>query len=145
MDLSKIVAIGGKPGLFQIIGQGKNSVLVTSLLDGSRFAAFSHQKMSSLEEISIYTSGEDRPLKEVFKNIMLVMGAELDFDPKKISNNELLQKFELAVPDFSRESVYASDMRKVFSWFQLLSQKNLLDFSEEATSSDEVSKEADNA
>ncbi len=130
MDLSKIVAIGGKPGLFQIIGQGKNSVLVGSLLDGKRFAAFSHQKMSSLEEISIYTTGEDKPLKEVFKNIHEVMGDTLDFDYKKMSNQELAAKFEIAVPDYATESVYPSDMRKVFAWYELLMQKNLLDFSE---------------
>ncbi|MBW7847277.1 MAG: DUF5606 domain-containing protein [Bacteroidales bacterium] len=130
MDLSKIVAIGGKPGLYQMIGQGKNNVLVESLLDGKRFAAFAHEKLSVLEEISIYTTGEDRPLKEVFKNIRRNIGETLDFDFKKLSNNELAAKFELAVPDYSVESVYVSDMRKVFSWYQLLQQKGLLDFNE---------------
>ncbi len=144
MDLSKIVAIGGKAGLFQIIGQGKNNVLVESLLDGKRFAAFAHEKMSVLQEISIYTTGEDKPLKEVFKNIREVMGETLDFDLKKLSNNELSEKFELVVSDFSQESVYPSDMRKVFSWYQLLQQKGLLDFSEtaEETAGSEPSPEA---
>lgn len=144
MDLSKIVAIGGKPGLFQVIGQGKNNVLVESLLDGKRFAAFAHEKMSILEEISIYTTGEDRPLKEVFKSIREKIGQTLDFDLKKLANNELSSKFELVVPDYAVESVYVSDMRKVFAWYQLLQQKGLLDFSEaQAESEAEVKPQED--
>ncbi len=131
MDLSKIVAVGGKPGLFQVTGQGKNNVLLESLIDGKRFAAFAQHKMSSLEEISIFTTTEDRPLKEVFKHIRETMGETLDFDAKKLSNSELAEKFELAVPDYNAESVYPSDMKKVFSWYSLLSQKNLLVFDEE--------------
>ncbi len=69
MDLTKIVSISGKPGLFEVTGQGKNSVVVESLLDGKRFPAFAQDRMSSLEEISIFTTTEDMPLKEVFKNI----------------------------------------------------------------------------
>jgi uncharacterized protein YjaG (DUF416 family) len=87
--------------------------------------------MSSLEEISIFTTTEDRPLKEVFKHILETMGETLDFDAKKLSNSELAEKFELAVPDYNAESVYPSDMKKVFSWYSLLSQKNLLVFDEE--------------
>ncbi len=145
MDLSKIVAIGGKPGLYKVTGQGKNSVLVESLIDGKRIAAFTHDKMSSLEEISIFTTGEDRSLKEVFRNIHEVMGDELDFDAKKLSNEALSEKFEIAVPDYAAESVYPSDMKKVFSWYALLNQKKLLDFSPEAApETEETEKEVTN-
>ena len=130
MDLSKIVSISGKPGLFLVTGQGKSNVIVESLLDGKRFPAFLHDKMSSLEEISIFTEGEDRPLKEVFKKIHDEMGDNLDFDIKKLNQNQLKEKFEIVVPDYNTESVYPSDMKKVFSWYQMLVEKNLLDFTE---------------
>jgi hypothetical protein len=130
MDLSKIVSISGKPGLFLVTGQGKSNVIVESLLDGKRFPAFLHDKMSSLEEISIFTEGEDRPLKEVFKKIHTEMGASLDFDVKNLNQNQLKEKFEIVVPDYNTESVYPSDMKKVFSWYQMLVEKNLLDFTE---------------
>ncbi len=131
MDLSKIVSISGKPGLYQVTGQGKNSVVVESLLDGKRFPAFAHDRMSSLEEISIFSTGEDVPLKEVFKSIHEKMGDTLDFEVKKLSNDELKEKFAIVVPDFDQESVYPSDMKKVFNWYQLLGEKQLLDFTEE--------------
>lgn len=144
MDLSKIVAIGGKPGLYQVTGQGKNSVLVESLLDGKRFAAFAQHKMSSLEEISIFTTTEDRPLKEVFKHMHETMGETLDFDVKKLNNEQLAEKFELAVPDFNAEAVYPSDMKKVFTWYNLLSQKNLLVFDEASEAQAETEEKSEN-
>ena len=131
MDLKKIVTISGKPGLFLVNGQGKNSIVVESLLDEKRFPAFMNDKMSSLEEISIFTTTEDRPLKEVFKNIHEKIGETIDFEPKKIAEKELKVKFELIVPDYDKDGVYVSDMRKVFAWYKLLTEKNMLDFSEE--------------
>ncbi|PKP51542.1 MAG: hypothetical protein CVT92_12510 [Bacteroidetes bacterium HGW-Bacteroidetes-1] len=130
MDLSKIVSISGKPGLFKITGQGKNNVLVESLLDGKRFAAFSHHRMSTLEEISIFTTSDDMPLKEVFKSIHKEMGEQLDFDAKKLSPEQLREKFTLVVPEYNEEAVYVSDIKKVFSWYNILTKNNLLDFSE---------------
>ncbi|MFZ4463505.1 MAG: DUF5606 domain-containing protein [Bacteroidales bacterium] len=130
MDLSKIVSISGKPGLFLVTGQGKSNVIVESLIDGKRFPAFLHDKMSSLEEISIFTEGDDRPLKEVFKKIHTEMGVNLEFDVKKLNQNQLKEKFETVVPDYNTEAVYPSDMKKVFTWYQMLVEKNLLDFSE---------------
>jgi len=131
MDLTKIVSISGKPGLFLVTGQGKNSVVVESLLDGKRFPAFAQDRMSSLEEISIFTTTEDMPLKQVFKNIHEKMGETLDFEAKKLSTDELKEKFGEVVPDFDEEAVYPSDMKKVFNWYKLLSEKEMLDFTEE--------------
>ncbi len=130
MDLTKIVSISGKPGLFQVSGQSKNSVVVESLLDGKRFPAFTQDRISSLEEISIFTSNEDKPLKEVFRSIHEKMGEKLDFEVKKLSNDQLKARFEEVVPDYDTEAVYPSDMKKVFSWYQLLMDKQMLDFSD---------------
>lgn len=132
MDLSKIVSISGKSGLFIITAQGKHNVVVESLLDGKRFPAFVQNKMSSLEEISIFTTNEDVPLKVVFKNIHEKIGDVLDFDIKKLTEQQLKAKFQLILPDYNEDAVYSSDMKKVFAWYQLLMEKNLLDFTEEA-------------
>ncbi len=141
MDLTKIVSISGKPGLFQVTGQGKNSVVVESLLDGKRFPAFAQDRMSSLEEISIFTTTEDMLLKEVFKNIHEKLGDKLDFEAKKLSVDALKEKFALVVPDFDEEAVYPSDMKKVFNWYQLLIEKQLLDFTEEAKEPSEITNQ----
>ncbi|HMM11842.1 MAG TPA: DUF5606 domain-containing protein [Bacteroidales bacterium] len=137
MDLSKIVSIAGKPGLFKVLGSGKNTILVESLTDGKRFPAFTHQRISSLEEISIFTTGEDKPLKEVFKGMYEKFGLDIGFSPKDLSHAELAEKFALAVPDFDTERVYPSDMKKAFNWYKQLADKNLLDFSEPEAKNEE--------
>jgi len=131
MDLKKIVSISGKPGLFKVTGQGKQSVVVESLIDGKRFPAFAHDRMSSLEEISMYTQNGDRPLKEIFKALKDKFGNDIGFDPKKADNNLLKSRFAEVVPDYDTEAVYSSDIKKVFSWYMLLVEKELLDFNDE--------------
>ncbi len=131
MDLSKVVAISGKPGLFLVSSQGAGKLIVESLLDGKKTPAFANDKISSLEEISIFTTGEDKPLKEVFMSIHEKMGDKIDFDPKKASPVELREKFLLVLPDYDEDAVYQSDMKKVFQWYQLLNDKGILDFSVE--------------
>ena len=131
MDLSKIVSISGKPGLYQIKSQAIGRIIVESVVDGKCIPAFAHDRMSSLEEISIFSTDEDRPLKDVFKMIHEKMGDKVDFDYKKASNDELREKFAFVMPDYDEEAVYPSDMKKVFAWYQMLMDKNLLDFTEE--------------
>ena len=131
MDLSKVVSISGKPGLFLIKSQAVGRIIVESLIDGKCMPAFAHDRMSSLEEISIFSVDEDKPLKEVFKGIHDTMGDKVDFDFKKASNEELKAKFLVVMPDFDQEAVYPSDIKKVFAWYQLLIDRNMLDFTEE--------------
>jgi len=131
MDLSKIVSISGKPGLYVIKSQTVGRLIVESVVDGKCIPAFARDRMSSLEEISIFSTDEDRPLKEVFKMIHEKMGDTIDFDYKKASNDELREKFAFVMPDYDEEAVYPSDMRKVFAWYQMLNDKGLLDFTEE--------------
>ena len=141
MDLSKVVAISGKPGLFLVSGQGTGKLVVESLLDGKRSPAFVNDKISSLEEISIFTTDDDKPLKEVFMSIHEKLGDSIGFDPKKVSPVELKEKFELVLPEYDEDSVYQSDMKKVFQWYQLLNDKGLLDFTVEEEKSEENSEE----
>lgn len=141
MDLSKIVSIAGKPGLFQIKSQAVGRIIVESLVDGKCTPAFAHDRMSSLEEISIFSVDEDRPLKEVFKMINEKMGEKVDFDFKKASNDQLRAKFLEVMPDYDQDAVYPSDMKKVFAWYQMLMDKNLLDFTEEEKPAEEAATE----
>jgi hypothetical protein len=142
MDLTKIVSISGKPGLYVIKSQAIGRLIVESVLDGRCTPAFARDRMSSLEEISIFSTDEDRPLKDVFKMIHEKMGDKVDFDYKKASNDELREKFAFVMPDYDEDAVYPSDMRKVFAWYQMLMDKNLLDFTEEEA---QPEAEAENA
>ena len=141
MDLSKIVSISGKPGLYVVKSQAVGRLIVESVVDGKCSPAFARDRMSSLEEISIFSTDEDRPLKEVFMMIHEKMGDKVDFDFKKASNDELREKFALIMPDYDEEAVYPSDMRKVFAWYQMLNDKGLLDFTVEEENSEETPEE----
>ena len=141
MDLSKIVSISGKPGLYVVKSQAVGRLIVESVIDGKCSPAFARDRMSSLEEISIFSTDEDRPLKEVFMMIHEKMGDKVDFDFKKASNEELREKFALVMPDYDEEAVYPSDMRKVFAWYQMLNDKGLLDFTVEEEKPEETSEE----
>lgn len=131
MDLSKILSISGKPGLYQLVGEAKANLVVESLIDGKRGPAFSHERISTLEEISIYTASEDIPLKDVFKTLYEKQDGQPVTDPKKASSNELKKSFEEILPDYDRDAVYVSDMKKVFVWYNFLLAKDMLDFTEE--------------
>lgn len=132
MDLSKILSISGKGGLFKVVSQSKNAVIVESLVDKKRFPAFGHERMSSLEEISIFTTGDDRPLKEVMKAFFDKLEGKAALDSKS-ADKDLVQKFGEIVPDYDTDRVYVSDIRKIFAWYNLLLSNDLLDFSEETS------------
>lgn len=140
MDLSKILSISGKSGLFQVVSQLKNAVLVESLLDKKRFPAFAHEKISSLEEIAVFTATEDKPLKDILKSIFDKLEGKPALDAK--SDNKLIQAFFLeVVPDYDSERVYISDIRKIITWYNLLLEHQLLDFTEKEEEKSEEKKE----
>ena len=125
MDLSKILSISGKPGLYLLVSQTKTGALVESLLDGKRQPAFSNERISSLEDISIFTLEEDIPLKKVFE---LIYSKENGGEciSHKSDNNKIVQYMEEILPDFDRDRVYVSDMKKLFSWYNILNAKRLI-------------------
>ena len=125
-----------------IKSQAVGRLIVESVIDGKCSPAFARERMSSLEEISIFSTDDDRPLKEVFMMIHEKMGDKVDFDYKKASNDELREKFAFVMPDYDEEAVYPSDMRKVFAWYQMLVDKNLLDFTEEPEAKEETPEES---
>lgn len=118
--LKEILSISGKPGLYKMISQGKNMIVVESLLDGKRVPAYSKDKVVSLGDIAIYTNTEEIPLGQVFENISKKEnGSVCPIDPK--ADNNMLRKYmEEVLPDFDRDRVYPSDMRKMFAWYNIL-------------------------
>ena len=138
MDLSKILSISGRGGLFKVVSQSKNAVIVESLVEKKRFPAFGHERMSSLEEISIFTTGEDRPLKDVLKAFHDKLEGKPAVDPKT-GDAAMLKQFGEIVPDYDPDRVYVSDIRKVVAWYNLLLENGMLDFTEEEKEEEEKS------
>ena len=141
MDLSKILSISGKPGLYLMVGEAKNNLIVESLIDGKKTPSFAHDRVSTLKEISVYTDTEDVPLEEVFKGIFDYTKGKPVENPKKSSGDTLKKTFIEILPDYDRDAVYVSDIKKIFTWFNLLLEKELLDFSEEAETTEEINEE----
>jgi hypothetical protein len=141
MVLKDILAISGEPGLFKFIAQGKNAIIVEHLETGKRSSAFSSAKVSSLEDISVFTENEDISLGKVFDKIFEKESGGPAIDSK--SEAEKLKKyFEEIVPDYSKERVYLSDIKKIILWYNLLHKKELLIKEEPEKTADSDTKES---
>ena len=117
--LKEILSISGKPGLQKLISNSSNAIIVESLIDGKRFPAYSNSKIIALEDISIYTENEDLPLKEVFKRIYEKQNGASALNHKDASEN-IVTYFGEIVPEYDKDRVYVSDMRKIIQWYNLL-------------------------
>ncbi|GAB1415230.1 DUF5606 domain-containing protein [Paludibacter sp.] len=139
--LKEILSISGKPGLYKMVSQGKNMIIVESLIDEKRIPAYSKDKVISLGDIAIYTDKEEVALRQVFANIFAKEnGAACPIDPK--SDNNILRKYMAEVlPEYDRDRVYPSDMRKLFAWYNILINKGLTDFSEKDKSENNAESE----
>jgi uncharacterized protein DUF6852/uncharacterized protein DUF5606 len=135
MDLSGIISIAGMSGLYKVIAQTKNGLIVESLIDKKRVQAFSTHKISALEDVSIYSTGDDVPLKEVFQKIYDKEkgGAAVDH---KSADAELKKYFKAAFAEYDEERVYVSDIKKVINWYNTLQKDGALDKKEESDSAD---------
>lgn len=125
MNLKDILAISGEGTLFKFIAQGKNAVIVENLETGRRISAGATAKVSALEEISIFTTGEDMPLGKVMDKIWENEngGEALSH---KLPDNDLKKYFGEAFPEYDKDRVYTSDIRKVLHWYNILHKLNLL-------------------
>lgn len=123
--LKEILSISGKPGLQKLISNSSNAIIVESLLDGKRFPAYSNSKIIALEDISIYTESEDMPLKEVFKRIIEKENGAQTLNHKE-STEKIIAYFGEIIPEYDKDRVYVSDMRKILQWYNLLNGKGLL-------------------
>ncbi|MCB9170017.1 MAG: DUF5606 domain-containing protein [Flavobacteriales bacterium] len=119
MDLSKIISVAGKPGLYRVVAQGRQAIIAESLIDGKRLPVHASLRVSSLDEISMFTKDEDVPLKDVLERLYAKHGDKSTVDPKG-EEEALWKALGEVLPDMDRERIYASDLRKLFTWYELL-------------------------
>lgn len=138
MDITGIIAISGKPGLFKIAAQGRNNIIVQSLDTGKKFPAFATDKISALEDICIYTYEEELPLADVYTKL-----AEKENYGASISHKEepdkLREHLTTYLPDYDEDRVYDKDLKKLYQWYNILVEHGLI--SKEASDKTEAASE----
>lgn len=136
IDLSGIISISGQPGLFKIIAQSKNGIIVEGLADKKRTNVYATTKVSTLSDISMFTTGEDKPIEEIMTAIFDKEngGAAVD---NKADDKAVESYFAAVVPDYDKERVYVSNMRKLFSWYNTMQATGNLKKKEEGAASEE--------
>lgn len=135
--LKTVLSISGRPGLFKLVSQGKNMLIVESLGTGKRMPAYAHDKIISLGDIAIYTMEEDIPLADVFESIKEKNeGKIVDIKSMK-SDEEIREYFATVLPDFDDERVYTNDIKKVFSWYNILVEAGMTEFKIEEDAKEE--------
>ena len=119
MDLKDIISISGKSGLFSTVGKSKNNVIVESIIDKKRFPIFNTNRISALSDISIYTYEEEVLLSDIYRKIFETNDGKSTIDHTE-STEKLRAKLEEFVPNYDKEQVYNSDIKKLFQWYNLL-------------------------
>jgi len=129
--LKGIISVAGKPGLYRLLSRGKNALIVESLQSGKRIPTYAHEKVISLADITMYTDNGDAPLPDVFQKVCELNSGEA-VDIKSFANDDAIREyFAKVLPDFDRERVYVSDIRKLFSWYNQLIAAGVKEFKEE--------------
>jgi hypothetical protein len=136
MDFKEILAISGFGGLFKYLSQGRNGIIVEGLEDKKRMNAFAHYKVSSLNDIAIFCDSGEVSLKKIFKKIFEKENGGQAFNGK-IDEKKLKTYFEEILPDYDREKVYVSDIKKVIIWYNILLRNGITNFEEDAPASSE--------
>lgn len=127
MSLDKILSISGKPGLYKIIAQTRNGFVAESLIDSKKVNVTIHSNVSILSEIAVYTLTEELPLREVLKKVMEKENGQPTSISHKDSKDTLEEYFFEVLPDYDEDRVYASDIKKIVQWYNLLQKHNMLD------------------
>lgn len=126
--LKNILSISGRPGLFRLSNRGKNMLIVESIADGKRSPAYARDKVISLGDISIYTDEGDVPLGDVLESVKAKSNGEA-VDIKALGNDAAVREyFAEILPEFDRERVYTSDIRKLLTWYNQLLAAGITEF-----------------
>ncbi|CEA15996.1 MAG TPA: DUF5606 domain-containing protein [Fermentimonas caenicola] len=143
--LTKILSITGRPGLYKLISTNQNMNIVESLIDGKRIPVYMHEKIVALSDVSMYTNDGDIPLKEVFKKIKEKENSKPVLLNSKSSSKELFSFLIEVLPEYNKESVYASDVKKLISWYNILIEKGIdFETEESKTEENELEEHAEN-
>lgn len=140
--LKEILSISGHGGLFKMVSQAKNSIIVESLVDGKRIPTYATSRISALEDISVFTEEGETKLEEVFKLIYAKENGQQALSHKS-SAEELKKYMESILPTYDKDRVYVSDIKKVISWYNLLIEKEMLDITKGTDEDEEESPESD--
>lgn len=140
MSLDKILSIATKPGLYQMVTQTRAGFVAVSLLDGKKMTVNLKSNVSVLSEIAIYTLEEEMPLLEVFKKISTKENGQKTSISHKADKIDLEAYFFEVLPNYDEDRVYASDIKKVIQWYNILQANDLLDFSAPAETSEKSAK-----
>ena len=145
--LQTILAISGKPGLYKLVSRGNNSLIVEALDNTHRrMPAFGTDRITSLADIAMFTETEDVPLSKVLNNLKtLEEGKVASIDYKKASGDELREYFGKVLPDFDRERVHNSDIKKLIQWYNILVNAGITEFEQEEEAEAEKTEEAEEA
>jgi len=137
-SLKNILAITGKPGLYKLVSRGNNMLIVESLVDGKRMPTYARDKIVALSDVSMFTDADDVSLSEVLTNAGKKEELKaVTFDPKKVSNTELQAWFDQVLPNWDRDRVYPSDIRKLIQWYNILINAGITNFSIEEENAEE--------
>jgi hypothetical protein len=143
MFLDGILSISGQQGLFKLISNASNSVIVESLNTGKRMPAFASARISTLSDVAIYTNDEDISLRDVFVKMFEKFNGETILQGK-VSNTDLSQMLESVLPDYDKDRVYISDIKKLTNWYNSLIEHKILVKENIKTESEEIDKAAEN-
>lgn len=134
----RVLTISGKPGLYRLVSSGRNMFIV-EMVDSSkkRLPVHNTDKVVMLDDIAIYTDTEEVPLREVFAKIYEKENAVLPFDLKMATPEEMVEYFEGIMPDYDRERVYLTHIKKMFAWYNILVADGIVDFTAEEESAEE--------
>lgn len=129
--LETILAISGKPGLYKLVSRGNRNLIVESIdAQHHRFPAFSTDRIISLADIAMYTDEEEVPLADVLTALQQKEdGGRCSLDPKTASKSQLFDYFAQILPNFDRDRVYPTDVKKLIQWYNILTDNQLTDFS----------------
>ena len=132
MDLTNILVIAGKPDLSELVSQTKGGAIVKNLVSGQKYPVFKNDRISSLGEIRIFTETDERPLDEVLAAVREHLESKpTAFEPKKAESKELADLLAAVLPDYDRDRVHTSDMKKLFAWYNILAAAGKITFEEE--------------
>lgn len=139
--VERILSISGKPGLFRLVSQGKNMLIVENVATRKRQPAYNHDKVISLADVAMYTNEGEVPLYDVFATIV-EKNNKAAVDVKSMSDAQVRDFFAEYLPDFDRDRVYTTDIRKLFQWYNILVTNGVSEFKEKTA---EDTKTEDNA
>ena len=137
--LKKILSVSGKPGLYKLVSQGKSMLIVEALTDGRRLPVYAREKIISLGDIAIYTDGDEVPLYEVLNSVKAKEEGKAvsSIDAVRATPDELRAYMAEVLPNFDRERVYPTDIKRLLSWYNLLISAGITDFDPQGSAEEE--------